>query len=131
MGAAVGKRRRVLGQWGEEAAAAFLRSRGFAVLASGYRCALGEVDLVCREGRWLVFVEVKTRLSGAAGAPEEAVTPIKQRRLALAARHFLGEHRLAGVPYRFDVVAVEVGLVDGEPGMPRIRHYRNAFAPGR
>lgn len=123
------ERRRQLGRWGEAAAAEFLRARGMVVLATGYRSPRGEVDLVCREGRWLVFVEVKTRLSRAAGAPEEAVTLSKQRRVAAAARHFLLQHRLQAVPYRFDVVAVDVGLVDGMPGLPHIRHYRNAFTP--
>ncbi|HEX6987864.1 MAG TPA: YraN family protein [Bacillota bacterium] len=129
MAIAAPDRRRRLGRWGEAAAAEFLRAQGLVVLASGYRCPRGEVDLVCREGRWLVFVEVKTRLSQAAGAPEEAVTVAKQRRVAAAAHHFLLQHRLYGVPYRFDVVAVDVGLVEGMPALPRIRHHRNAFTP--
>jgi len=127
--AAATRRRQRLGRWGEAAAADFLRARGLVVLATGYRCPQGEVDLVCRDGRWLVFVEVKTRLSRAAGAPEEAVTRVKQRRLAAVANHFLVRHRLQGVPYRFDVVAVDVGLVGGVPALPQIRHYRSAFTP--
>lgn len=113
-------RRRMLARWGEEAAAAFLRARGYAILQAGYRCPAGEVDLVCRDGRTLVFVEVKTRASARSGEPEEAVTPAKLHRLRQAARHFLAEHRLGPVPCRFDVVSVRVGLV--REGGPAIRH---------
>lgn len=116
-------RRRQLARWGEEAAAAFLRSLGYAILHMNYRCPAGEVDIVCRDGRTLVFVEVKTRRSPCAGAPEEAVTPAKLHRLRRAAAHFLGEHRLGGIACRFDVVAVEVGLVNGDA--PRLRHLVN------
>ncbi|HEY8450248.1 MAG TPA: YraN family protein, partial [Bacillota bacterium] len=73
------QRRQLLGLWGEEAAAAYLRQCGFAILRRRYRCPGGEVDLVCRDGQYLVFVEVKTRATGRAGQPEEAVTPAKQR----------------------------------------------------
>lgn len=120
-----------LARWGEEAAASFLRGRGFAILHRRYRCPAGEIDLVCRDGAVLVFVEVKTRAArGGAGpetgpAPEEAVGPLKASRLRQAARHFLYEHRLGAVPCRFDVVAVEVGLVAGGP--PRIRHLVGAI----
>lgn len=119
-------RRRQLARWGEEAAAAFLRSLGYAVLTANYRCPAGEIDLVCRDGRTLVFVEVKTRSTRSAGWPEEAVDATKASRLRRAALHFLGTHRLGPVPFRFDVVAVEVGLVQGQA--PRIRHHVNAIA---
>src|SRR5690606_23032473 len=83
-----------LGRWGEEAAAEFLRRQGFAILRRRYRTGVGEADLVCRDGRWLVFVEVKTRFSRTAGFPEESVTAAKRRRLLRTARHFLAEHGL-------------------------------------
>ena len=77
---------RMLGDRGERAAARFLRRRGLKVITRGYRTAQGEIDLIAREGRTLVFVEVKTRRRG---QPAEAVTPEKQRRLAAAALQFL------------------------------------------
>lgn len=123
--AAAAERRQRLARWGEEAAASFLKALGYAVLRTRYRCPAGEIDLVCRDGRTLVFVEVKTRSTRAAGAPEEAVTPAKARRLRQAARCFLREHRLGEVPVRFDVVAVEVGVVRG--GVPAIRHLVGAI----
>ena len=120
------RRRQGLARWGEEAAQAFLKQQGYAILYTRYRCPAGEIDLVCRHGRTLVFVEVKTRSTHSAGLPEEAVTPAKAQRLRRAARCFLQEHRLGEVPVRFDVVAVEVGVVRGGP--PAIRHWVGALS---
>jgi putative endonuclease len=76
-------------------------------VARNWRCRDGELDLVVRRGRELVFCEVKARSSDRFGLPAEAVTPAKQRRLRLLATRFLAEQanlRPAGL--RFDVVAV-------------------------
>lgn len=119
-------RNRWLGIRGERAAARFLRRQGMRVLVRGYRTPLGEIDLIARDGDTLVFVEVKTRRQG---APAEAVTPEKQRRLTLAALHFLKRHDLLEQRSRFDVVAI-VWPDDDRP--PQIEHLRDAFpAVGR
>jgi putative endonuclease len=116
----------LLGDRGERAAARHLRRQGLRVLLRGYRTARGEVDLIARDGRTIVFVEVKTRRRG---APSEAVTPEKERRLTLAALQFLQENRLLDCPARFDVIAV---VWPDDRGTPAIEHYRNAFeADGR
>src|SRR5262245_42212771 len=94
---------RLFGDRGERAAARYLRRHGVLVLVGGHRPALAEVDLIARDGPTLVFVEVKARRHG---TPAEAVTPEKQRRLTLAALHFLKRHGLLEQPCRFDVVAV-------------------------
>ncbi|WP_435016183.1 YraN family protein [Tundrisphaera sp. TA3] len=91
------------GDRGEREAARFLRKRGLRILKRGYRTAQGEIDLIARDGDTLVFVEVKSRR---AGEPAEAVTPEKQRRITLAALHFLRRHGLLETPCRFDVVAI-------------------------
>lgn len=93
------------------------------VLARGYRTALGEVDLVCRDGNVVVFVEVKTRRHG---HPEEAVDLNKQKRLTRAALHFLKRYRLLENAARFDVVAI-TWADDGQAA--RINHFANAFEP--
>jgi putative endonuclease len=117
---------RLLGDRGERAAARFLRRQGLRVLLRGYRTKVGEIDLIAREGDTLVFVEVKARRHG---VPAEAVTPEKQRRITLAAMHFLGRYRLHEVRSRFDVVAI-IWPDDRRP--PQIEHIRNAFeAVGR
>ncbi|MBX6315747.1 MAG: YraN family protein [Isosphaeraceae bacterium] len=95
--------RRLLGDRGERAAARYLRRRGLRIITRGYRTPLGEIDLIARDGDTLVFIEVKTRRRG---DPTEAVTPEKQRRLTLAALHFLRRYDLLEGRCRFDVVAV-------------------------
>src|SRR5947209_6203352 len=77
---------RLLGDRGERAAARYLRRQGLRVLVRGYRTRCGEIDLIARDGDTLVFVEVKARQRG---VPAEAVTAEKQRRITLAALHFL------------------------------------------
>ncbi len=117
---------RWLGDRGEREAARHLRRQGIRVLTRGYATRQGEVDLICREGPTLVFVEVKSRKQG---DPAEAVTPEKQRRLTLAALHFLKKHDLLETPSRFDVVAV---VWPGGPRPASIEHFRDAFpAVGR
>ncbi len=117
---------RWLGDRGEREAARFLRRAGLKVLLRGYRTSEGEIDLIARDGETLVFVEVKSRR---AGSPAEAVTPEKQRRLTLAALHFLKRHHLLEQRCRFDVVAI-VWPEGRHPAS--IEHLRNAFeAVGR
>jgi putative endonuclease len=117
---------RMLGERGERAAARFLRREGLRVLLRGYRTRTGEIDLIARDGDTLVFVEVKARRHG---VPAEAVTPEKQRRVTLAALHFLRRYDLLDARSRFDVVAI-VWPDDRRP--PEVEHIRNAFeAVGR
>lgn len=98
------------GREGEEAAARFLAERGLEVLARNVRAGGGEIDLVAAEGRAVVFVEVKWRRDAARGAPAEAVTPAKRRKLLSAARAWLAENPPEGSrEVRFDVVAIEGG----------------------
>src|SRR5437868_14247188 len=77
-------RRRELGRAGEKAAADLLRSRGYQVVGAGFLARRGELDLVCRRGRDLVVVEVKTRTGGAFGTPLEGVGSRKRRALVAA-----------------------------------------------
>ncbi len=90
----------------EAACALWLRLAGHRILARNYRTSVGEIDIVVRRGRVLMFVEVKARASLAAGA--EALTPRQRRRIARAAEHFLSCHReFAGFDVRFDVMLVQ------------------------
>jgi putative endonuclease len=76
------------------------------IVARNARCALGEIDMVVRDGKTIVFVEVKSRFGAGYGAPQESITPAKQRKLTRLAQWYLKQHRLEGQPARFDVVAV-------------------------
>jgi putative endonuclease len=101
--------RRALGAAGEERAAAWYRARGYEVVSRNWRCRDGELDLVVRRGRQLVFVEVKARTTDRFGVPAEAVTPVKQRRLRRLAGRFVATTGERGA-LRFDVV----GILGGE-----------------
>jgi len=96
-----------LGRAGEKAAADLLRSRGYQIVGAGFLARRGELDLVCRRGRELVVVEVKTRSSDAFGTPLEAVGTRKRRALMAAAAEYRTLAEWRG-PIRFAVVGVTV-----------------------
>ncbi len=100
--------RQTLGRWGEEVAWQALAGRGYALLARRYRTRLGEIDIVCRQGSTVVFVEVKARSSRLFGSGAAAVTVWKQRRLVRMAEDYLLRAGLCGCPCRFDVVEIQV-----------------------
>lgn len=110
------------GPRGEAEAAAFLEGRGYQVLARAYRGAGGELDLVVRQGDCLIFVEVKSGEEGGLGHPEERVDAAKRAHLVRAARHYCERHRVPGLEFRFDVIAVVFGK-----GEPQITHLIDAF----
>ncbi|MGB8990458.1 MAG: YraN family protein [Desulfobaccales bacterium] len=98
--------RRQLGDHGEDLAAAALKQQGYKILERNYVTPLGEIDLIARQGKTLVIVEVKTRKSLTFGSPQEAVSFAKQQRLRRLADYYLKDKRLVGKSVRFDVVAV-------------------------
>ena len=102
--------RDALGQRGENVAARFLRNRNFRIIERNFRCDLGEIDIIARDGRTLVFVEVKTREDDEP-APEEQVNNVKQHQITKAAKFYLTRYGTPQPPARFDVVAMRA--VDG------------------
>jgi putative endonuclease len=113
-----------LGQRGEQAAARFLKRQRYKILHRGYRILGGELDIVAVEGRTVVFVEVKTRVSHDAGHPAEAVDLHKQKQLTQLALAYLRRYRLLDCSTRFDVVAI---TWPPEQRRPQIEHIKNAF----
>lgn len=108
-----------LGVGAEAMAADFLDARGLTIVARNYRCRMGEIDLIARDGATTVFVEVRQRASSAFGGAAASITAAKKLKLTKTARHYVS--RLSTLPpCRFDVV-----LIEGEP--PRIEWIRNAF----
>lgn len=101
------KNNRDIGSGYEEQAAACFKRQGYEILDRNYRCRAGEIDLIGRDGRFLVFIEVKFRSSLKAGDPAEAVDRRKQRRIITAAGHYLAIRGFdEDTPCRFDVAAV-------------------------
>ena len=115
--------RQALGQAGEELAARYLMEQGYRIVERNYRCAVGELDIVAREGERWAFVEVRTRRGRSHGTPEESITPAKQRKLIEVASTYLQEKGLRDVDWRIDVVAIEHSR-DGRP--PRVNLIRGA-----
>jgi putative endonuclease len=123
------QRYQALDRRGERAAERYLRRRGYQIVARRDRGPLGELDLVAVDGRTVVFIEVKTRQSHAAGHPAEAVDDVKQQKLTRLALAWLKRHDLLEYAARFDVVAV---TWPAGAKRPTIEHYQNAFeATGR
>jgi putative endonuclease len=116
--------RKRLGDFGEEHAAWTLAERGHTILARGWHCAAGELDLVTLDGDEIVFVEVRTRRGESHGTPEESIAGRKAERLLRLGDYFLQSHpeherRI----WRIDLVAV---VLDGDGRVVRTTHYENA-----
>ena len=110
------------GRRGEDICAAWYEAHGYTVLARNFHTRRGEVDLIVRDEKCIVFAEVKTRSSLKNGLPCEAVDAVKQRKIILVAMEYLSKHSFEKQP-RFDVF--EVWL---ETGMhPRVRCLQAAF----
>jgi putative endonuclease len=112
--------RATIGAAAEARAEAHLAAHGLVLVARNWRCRMGEIDLIMKDGATLVFVEVRSRAHGGFGGAAASITGAKQRRIALAARHYL-----AGLgktpPCRFDAVLIEDG---------RLEWIRDAFYGG-
>jgi putative endonuclease len=117
--------RRQYGNEGERLAETYLKRHGLKLLARGYASAVGEIDLILRDGETVVFVEVKTRRSREFAEPQESVNAAKQRRMRRCAEWFLRDRNWTDRPCRFDVV----GIVLPEGGEPEIEHFPDAFRP--
>jgi putative endonuclease len=115
----------LLGPWGEALAADYLRKKRYEVVAAGYRCRFGEVDLIVKDRKYLVFVEVKLRKSGDFAKPREFVDRKKQDKLRITASMYLSQNPTQLQP-RFDVV--EIYAPEGmATRKPLIIHMEDAF----
>ncbi|MEE1086088.1 MAG: YraN family protein [Schaedlerella sp.] len=89
----------------EQAAAFYLEQSGYEIIKCNYRCKIGEIDLIAKEGGYLVFCEVKYRKDERSN-PLEAVNKKKQRTIIKCAQWYLAEHNLWDIPCRFDVIGI-------------------------
>lgn len=121
----VGGERKLLGRWGEALVAEELRKNGCTILAAGWHCRLGEIDLIVSDGKFLRLVEVKLRKNSGFAQAREAVDARKQAKLRAAAELYLAWNPTRLQP-RFDVAEVYAPLgMDTEH--PRINYIENAF----
>lgn len=115
---------KLTGAWGEAVAAEYLRKKKYKLVAQGYRCRFGEIDLIVQDRKFLVFVEVKLRKSGDFALAREYVDRRKQDRIRITASMYLADHPTQLQP-RFDVI--EIYAPDGGAGKIFIDHMEDAF----
>lgn len=120
-----GQESRLLGRWGEDRAADYLRNKGFHIVAANWRCRFGELDLIAADDTYLCFVEVKLRKSAAYGSAAASVDRHKQDRLRTAATLYLSQHPTDLQP-RFDVMEIYAprGI---DTSRPELIHLENVF----
>ncbi|MCC2256370.1 YraN family protein [Intestinimonas aquisgranensis] len=117
--------RRLLGRWGETQTADWLRARGWRVVAAGWRCRFGEIDLIAVNDKYIIFTEVKLRKNAVFAPARAFVDRGKQERVRTAAQLYLLEHPTELQP-RFDVA--EVYAPEGTATrMPEINYIEDAF----
>lgn len=119
-----GENKRQTGAYYERAAGHYLEQLGYEIMEYNYRCRSGEIDIIAKDGVYVVFCEVKYRADGRKGGPLEAVDARKQMTIFRCAMHYLTEHHLNGVPCRFDVIGIQ-----GKNGIKdaRVTYIKNAF----
>jgi putative endonuclease len=115
------------GRHWEDVAAEHLEDNGLSIVARGYRCRLGELDIVCTDGHAMIVVEVRARARGGPCSAIETIGPHKRRRIIQTTRHLLMRNpRFAAAPIRFDVIAFDaIDTADAE-----LRWIKNAFDAG-
>lgn len=111
-----------LGKSGEDLAARYLIQKNYQIIERNFRSKLGEIDIIARQGKTLIFCEVKTRLSSSYGHPFEAVTTNKQNKIRKVAELYLVKAKNTLHNYdsiRFDVISVTAAV--------NVEHIENAF----
>lgn len=114
----MGYNKRQIGTKYEKRAGEYLEKKGYQVLEYNFRCRMGEIDIIARNGEYLVFCEVKYRSNTNKGHPEEAVDIRKQKVISKCALYYLTKNGLYHTACRFDVVCIE---------KENITLYQNAF----
>ncbi len=116
------KERIALGQLGEDLAFKEVKRLGYKEIERNYRCPLGEVDLIAKDGDTLVFIEIKTRKGRSLAYAKEAVNDRKKRQISRVALTYMKNRKCFGAKARFDVVAVSLS-----GGKPELEVIKNAF----
>ncbi len=97
-----------LGAFGEEAASAYLKKRGYQIIQKNFRCRAGEIDIIAADGETIVFIEVKTRRTLTYGLPCEAVTPLKRQHIKRVISYYVLLKGLSEKQLRIDVMELYI-----------------------
>lgn len=100
-------KRKAFGNAGEDEAVRFLEKKGYGIIKRNFHCRYGEIDIIARDGRTVVFIEVKTRGGDAFGPAAASVDEKKQRKMTIAAQLYLEKAGASDPEVRFDVVCIE------------------------
>ncbi len=106
------------GATGEDIAVQFLQNLGYHILHRNLRLSRYEIDVICRDGAALVFVEVKRSLTGKFGHPATWIDERKQEKLRRAAQMYIEKYGVTGADIRFDAVTITNGIIE---------YYKHAF----
>lgn len=117
--------KQVIGKIGEEIATQYLIKKGLVIVERNFRCRQGEIDIICKQKKELIFVEVKTRTNMKYGEPIEAVNKTKRKHMNRAIEFYLYSKKLTNEQVRIDVI--EVYLEDYEKKTYRINHVQNVI----
>lgn len=117
-------RNKEIGKLGEDIAAKHLKNNGYIVLKRNYRTKYGEIDIIARDEKYIVFVEVKTRKGVSFGHPREAVDSYKQSRIKNMAILYMAQNKYIGCGVRFDVVEI---ILDENDDVKSLILIKNAF----
>lgn len=112
---------RAFGNQGEDLACDYLRKIGYQIIQRNYLIRGGEVDIIAKDGEYLVFVEVKTRWSHEYGLPVESITSWKIKHLLKTARFYLLKINWGNGPYRLDFVSVDFAQDKNKPKIELIK----------
>jgi len=112
------------GNLGEKISENFLIESGYTILDKNFRCKIGEIDIIAKDGNYICFVEVKTRYGDLFGSPCESVTYSKQQKISKVAQMYIMKKRLFKFFFRFDVIEV---ILNKEDDSFSIKFIKNAF----
>lgn len=115
----------LLGKKGERLAVSYLKRRRHRILARNFSTKAGEIDIVSRWGKTIVFTEVKSSVRAAGFAPRDRVSASKRRKLEQLALVFLRHRKLGDPPIRFDII--EVNFQHEKDSRPEVVHLPAAF----
>jgi len=116
--------RQEVGKLGEKLARRFLKKKGYHIRETNFHCREGEIDIIARQGDYLVFVEVRTKSNLDFGTPEESITQAKKEKLIASSLAYINTHQNLPSLWRIDVVAIEV---DDKGKIKRIALIENAI----
>ena len=116
-----------IGLFGENEAVSFLKQKGLILLDRNYHSKYGEIDIIAKDDKYIIFIEVKTRKDSAFSDPAEAVDTEKQKKILKTAIDYLQLHEDINLQPKFDVIEIIYEDFNGEEKVKSINHIENAF----